>query len=273
MDLTIKTYDKAIAARDIKIEPFDVNKRYTKPHRHNKYLELVYFTKGSGYHHMDLNSYQIKPPVLFVVNKEEVHHWEITTVPKGYVIIIKESFLEKTLDKHINNQFFKISKFQKIDILQKDSTLNKLFKILTKEIKSPNTPIEVIEGMLKSLLAKILLYTDITKESNVNTEDKVSQFVDLLGQILKNNVSYYANQLNVSSQNLNQLCKKKQGKTASQIIAIYMVQEIKRLLIYTDKSVGEIAYELDFKDVSHFVKYFKRHTELTPMQFKNSLKQ
>ncbi|MGY5356148.1 AraC family transcriptional regulator [Wenyingzhuangia sp. IMCC45467] len=269
MNLTIATYDKTTNVTDIKIEPFDVSKRYTKPHRHHKYLELVYFTKGSGYHHMDLNSYEIKPPVVFLVRKEEVHHWEITTVPKGYVIIIKESFLEKTLDKHINTQLLKIGEHQKIDIHQIDKTINTLFKALSKEIKEQNTPLEVIEGMLKSLLAKILLYTDITKESNANTEDKVTQFVDLLGQTLKNNVSYYADQLNVSAQNLNQLCKKKQGKTASQIIALYMVQEIKRLLIYTNKSVGEIAYSLSFKDVSHFVKYFKRHTGFTPLQFKN----
>ncbi|MDO6425002.1 helix-turn-helix domain-containing protein, partial [Saccharophagus degradans] len=65
--------------------------------------------------------------------------------------------------------------------------------------------------------------------------------------------------------------KKKQDKTASQIIATHMVQEAKRMLMYTDKSVGEIAYELNFKDVSHFVKYFKRHTQMTPLQFKNTL--
>lgn len=270
LEILIETYNKAATVTDIKIEPFDVRKRYTKPHRHSKYMELVYFTKGSGYHHMDLNSYEIKPPVLFVVNKEEVHHWEITTVPKGYVIIIKESFLENTIDKHINTQFYKISNYQKIDILKKDSTLRKLFKILTKEIKNKEMPVEVIEGMLKSLLAKILVHTHTTKEHLVNTEDKVSQFINLLGEGLRNNVSFYADQLHISAQNLNQLCKKKQGKTASQIIALHMVQEIKRLLIYTDKSVGEIAYELNFKDVSHFVKYFKRHTELTPVQFKNT---
>ncbi|NIJ45619.1 AraC-like DNA-binding protein [Wenyingzhuangia heitensis] len=270
MNPSITTYNKIAALEDIKIEPFDVNKRYTKPHRHNKYLELVYFTKGTGYHHMDLNSYEIKPPVVFLVRKEEVHHWEITTEPKGYVIIIKEGFLQKTLDKHINTQLLKLGENQKIDLLKKDKTIAALFKLLTKEVKENTTPIEVIEGMLKSLFAKILTYSQAPKNKELITEDKVTLFVSMLGETLMNNVSYYADQLNVSSQNLNQLCKKKQGKTASQIIAFYMVQEIKRLLIYTDKSVGEIAYDLHFKDVSHFVKYFKRHTGMTPLQFKNT---
>lgn len=273
MNSSITTYTKITALENIKIERFDVNKRYTQPHRHNKYLEIVYFSKGSGYHHMDLNSYEIHPPVVFMVRKEEVHHWEITTVPKGYVIIIKEGFLEKTLDKHINSQLLKLGEHQKIDLLQKDKTIDGLFKMLTKEIKIKETPIEVIEGMLKSLLIKILTHTAPTEQIEGTSNDKVQQFIHLLGEHLINNVSYYADQLHVSSQNLNQLCKKKQGKTASQLIAFYMVQEIKRLLIYTNKSVGEIAYNLNFKDVSHFVKYFKRHTHLTPLQFKNTSKQ
>ncbi|MDO6738907.1 helix-turn-helix domain-containing protein [Wenyingzhuangia sp. 2_MG-2023] len=269
MDLKINTYNKISAVVDIKIEPFDVNKRYTKPHRHRKYLELVYFTEGEGFHHMDLISYKIQPPVVFIVKKEEVHHWEINTIPKGYVIIIKEDFLEKTLDKHINTQLLKLGKSQKIDLDSTDNVIDNLFEMLSQETKNSKTSVELIEGMLKALLSKIISYTH--QEKKLESTDKVTQFVALLNETLKNNVSFYANCLNISSQNLNQLCKKKQDKTASQIIATHMVQEAKRMLMYTDKSVGEIAYELNFKDVSHFVKYFKRHTQMTPLQFKNTL--
>ncbi|MFB9056647.1 AraC family ligand binding domain-containing protein [Mariniflexile ostreae] len=72
-----------------------VNKRYTKPHRHNKYLEIIFFCKGEGFHHLDSKSYGIDPPVVFVLKKEEVDNWEINIIPKGYVIIIKETFSKK----------------------------------------------------------------------------------------------------------------------------------------------------------------------------------
>ena len=102
MNDSISTYNKINAEVGIKIEPFDVAKRYTKPHKHNKYLEIIYFIKGSGFHHLDMESHSIEPPLLFIVKKDEVHHWEITTKPKGYVIIIKESFLEKTWVIHFH---------------------------------------------------------------------------------------------------------------------------------------------------------------------------
>lgn len=63
MRTEIQTYTKISAFENIKIEPFDVNKRYTKPHRHHKYLELVYFTKGTGMHYMDEEGYPIEPPL------------------------------------------------------------------------------------------------------------------------------------------------------------------------------------------------------------------
>ena len=59
MSTGIKVNNKISQALDIKIEPFDVNNRYTGPHRHNKYLELVYFSKGSGFHFMDQEKYKI----------------------------------------------------------------------------------------------------------------------------------------------------------------------------------------------------------------------
>lgn len=270
MTSEISTYNKITAVENIKIEPFDKSKRYTKPHRHNKYLELVFFTQGSGYHHMDLKSHSIEPPVVFVINKEQVHHWEITYEPEGYVMIIKEDFLEQTLDKHINTQLLTLADHQKINVQADDEIVNVLFNMLSQQNKQTGTPVELIEGILKALLSKIISYTKIYHTHE--TEDKVTQFIHMLNETLKNNVGFYAEKLNLSSQNLNQICKKKQGKTASQIIAIHIVQEVKRMLIYTNKSVGEIAFDLSFKDVSHFVKYFKRHTGMTPLQFKSTAK-
>ncbi|WP_445737521.1 helix-turn-helix domain-containing protein [Mariniflexile sp.] len=262
----INTYDKASLIDDIKIVPFDVSKRYTKPHRHNKYLEIIYFTKGEGFHHVDSISYQIKPYIFFVVNREEVHNWEINTLPKGYVIIIKERFLDKTLDKYINIQLNKLRTLQKIELPNKDASINALFKVLCKEMEQPKPQAEFVEGVLKALLVKMMNYS-YENTSNDNA-GKITGFMELLIEKPRNNVAFYANALSLSSQNLNQLCRKQFNRTASQIIAIEVLKEVKRLILFTDNSISEIAFKLDFKDVSHFVKYFKRHTGYTPLQFK-----
>lgn len=262
----IETYTKITPTADIKIEPFDVNKRYTKPHRHNRYLELVYFRKGSGLHYMDLKSYAIEPPVIFMIKRDEVHHWQIDTVPEGFVIIVKEDFLDKTLDKKINLLLKQLSFSQSIKI-RTDVTIDTLFEILCAETKGKGAmKNEVVEGTLKALLAKIMGYAKTGDTSDIG--DRLSRFDELLGNELRNDVSHYAVLLDTSAQNLTALCKGRYSKTASQIIAAQIVKEAKRKLRFTDLSVSEIAYTFDFKDVSHFIKYFKRYEGKTPLQFK-----
>ncbi|WP_405567608.1 AraC family transcriptional regulator [Polaribacter sp. Asnod6-C07] len=265
MKNNINTYNKISDYKDIKIEEFDVNKRYTKPHKHNKYLEIVYFIKGSGYHHLDLKSYQIKPATVFIVKKDEVHHWEITTKPKGYVIIIKETFLEKTLDKLLNNQLLKLQHKSKIKVSKEDLSFNALFTSLAWEKKQDIINSEAVEGGLKALFAKLVNYAQLEK---VERTDLLILFTDLLSQNLKNNVQFYADRLNTSPQNLNAICRKEFNKTASDVVAEHIIKEVKRRLIYSNESISEIAFSLDFKDTSHFTKYFKRYTHLTPKQFR-----
>jgi len=265
---SINTYNKINSEVGIKIEPFDVTKRYTKPHKHNKYLEIIYFVKGSGYHHLDMESHPIEAPLLFLVKRDEVHHWEITTKPKGYVIIIKESFLEKTQDKYINTQLIKLNNCQKIKVEEGDRSLGALFKSLCWEMKQVGLNQDAVEGGLKAILSKMVKYAALQGGEHT---DKTMQFVNLLSENLINNVSFYAETLNTTSQNLNAICHKVFNKTASDVIAEHIVMEVKRQLAYTNKSISDIAFDLEFKDTSHFTKYFKRYTQLTPLQYRKSL--
>lgn len=266
MEDTIATYDKISSIENIKIAHFDVNKRYTKPHRHNKYLEIVFFVKGEGFHHIDSKSFVIEPPIVFVINKDQVHHWEINTKPEGYVIIIKEEFLQKIFDKQINALLFQFYFKEKIKIPKEDISVDALFKILFLEMQR-HAQREVLEGVLKLLLTIVIRYSELNRNINENV-DKITSFMNLLLESHKNNVVFYLNALNTTSYSLNKLCKEKYSKTVSQVIAIEIIKEIKRQLLYTNNSIGEIAFNLEFKDVSHFVKYFKRHTGVTPLQFK-----
>ncbi len=86
---------------------------------------------------------------------------------------------------------------------------------------------------------------------------------------MSNTVKKYAEMLKTTPQNLNTICRKSSGQSASEILSHYLINEAKRLLIYTDLTVSEISVKLDFNDNSHFSKYFKRHVGLTPIVFRN----
>jgi AraC family transcriptional regulator, transcriptional activator of pobA len=78
--------DKIESGKVLKVTPFKKSIRKTTPHKHNNYFEIIYLSRGNGYHYIDLNKYAIKPPVMFFVRQEQVHYWEITSEPDGYVV-------------------------------------------------------------------------------------------------------------------------------------------------------------------------------------------
>jgi AraC-like DNA-binding protein len=83
-------------------------------------------------------------------------------------------------------------------------------------------------------------------------------------------VSYYAERLNKSPKTLSNLFAL-QGTSPSQIIQERILIEARRLLSYTGKSAKEIAYELGFEDAAYFSAYFKKHTDQSPLEFRNQL--
>ena len=92
--------------------------------------------------------------------------------------------------------------------------------------------------------------------------------------INKRSVSEYAKILNLSEGHLNNIIKKETGKPAGYHIRERILHEAQRLLIYTDSSISEISYTLNFSNPSYFFRLFKSLTGTTPKKFrKNHLKE
>ena len=81
-------------------------------------------------------------------------------------------------------------------------------------------------------------------------------------------VADYAAMLAVSANHLNKVVKEQTGKTASECISEMLAQEAKALLRYTDSSIAEIAYRLDFSDPASFNRFFKGGTGETPLAWR-----
>jgi len=255
----------------IKVSPFRKAIRRTEPHKHNSYFEIIYLSKGKGKHTIDTQEFSIAPPIIFIVRKEQVHFWDIETEPSGFVIIIKKSFIEKTLDKEIKQLLSKISPFPCLYPNDKN-TVEQLFQLLNKEYQeSKGESNAIIEGLLKALLAKLLQSERPENSIRSHKENLFHKFKDLLAQEKKltNKVVHYAKLFNTTPQNLNAICRRESNQSATEVLSEFIIGEAKRLLLYTDLTIIEISYSLDFKDNSHFTKYFKRYTGITPNAFRS----
>jgi AraC-like DNA-binding protein len=81
-------------------------------------------------------------------------------------------------------------------------------------------------------------------------------------------VNFMATELNLSPRYLSDLLKQETGKTAIELIHLFLVSEAKNLLTGTDQSVSEIAFQLGFENPPYFSRLFKKETGMSPNQFK-----
>ena len=190
----------------------------------------------------------------------------MTDTPDGFVLLLKKGFLDQSMDSELKSLLSKLSELSCI-YLKETESIDTIFQLLTTE-----KDFTVTEGLLKALFAKILISAKPLTNKTSKTDDVITVFRELLNQPndLRNNVAHYAEKLHTTPQNLNAICRKTLSQSAAEVIAEHIISEAKRQLIYTEGSVSEIAYSLNFNDTSHFVKYFKRHTGLTPQTLRNT---
>jgi AraC family transcriptional activator of pobA len=81
-------------------------------------------------------------------------------------------------------------------------------------------------------------------------------------------LAFYAGQLAMTPDRLNDHVKRATGVTAGHLIRQRVVTEAKRELVFTSLPVNEIAYNLAFSDPSHFARFFRKNTGTSPQAFR-----
>ena len=254
----------------LKIAPFKSLIRRTEPHRHNGYFELIYLTAGEGVHVIDERRYTVEPPTLFVIRRDQVHCWDLTTPGEGYVLIVQKELVDRLTDGQLRSLFAAISKHTCL-LLENPASVTRLWEVLLEELPAGRETIpEVALWTLKALLGVLMEKTKPMLTPVRESGGLYEQFLRLLdeGATLKRTVHYYADLLHTTPQNLNNACRKAADRSATDVLEDFLLSEARRLLLYTHGTVAEVSFSLDFKDPSHFVKYFKRLTGQTPHSFR-----
>lgn len=265
----ISTKNKLDSQELFKISRFKPLIKKTKPHKHEGYFELIYIAEGEGFHWIETENYQIQTPDFYFLKPGQLHFWQFTAIPKGYVMMFKEEFIDAIKEIKILQQMQQLGELTRISHWQ-DPMVAHIFEDILLAYQEPNQHSkDLIKGYLRVLFSKIANHA--SEPSSTGKENPLcDKFLSLLFQKnpLLHRVGDYAELLQTSPQNLNQACKKKTGKTASEHINSQLILEAKRNILHTDQNINQIADLLQFNDASYFVKFFKKHTGETPHQFR-----
>ena len=266
----IKMNKKLEKNQVFKISRFKEVIKRTRPHKHDGYFELIYLSEGAGFHWIDTEKFQIRPPVVYFLSGQ-LHCWEMTAIPRGFVLLFKDDFFDAVHDSSLMSLVLALERNSEISLPESEN-LGLLLQEMEKECKDPTGYTkQLTQGYLQVILAKLLSLNQHLSKSGNEVDRQLRKFQRLLQAshpIFNLKVRDLADKMNLSPQQLNSFCRKVAGRSASELISEQVILEAKRYILHTDKSISEISHALKFTDPSHFNKYFKKRTGQTPQLFR-----
>lgn len=135
--------------------------------------------------------------------------------------------------------------------------------------------LEVVTYILLSIFYGVKYLYRLHPGENVTLSRSEEIYKDLR-YLLKENymkergVAFYAERLNLSPQHLSTVIRQVSHQTVSDVIAEMVIIDAKAQLKSTQLKIKEIAASLNFPNLSYFGKYFKRHTGMSPQEYRDA---
>lgn len=233
--------------------------------------------------------YDFTNGALIFIAPRQVLQWDSSVVfeQKGFSINFHEDFLKGTeLAQQIKKYgFFSYSANEALHLSPKEE--KQIESIVENiEIEYQNNQDEFSKDIIISQLSTLLKYANRFYERQFLNRKELSN--DLLEQFNQQLEEYFesgqlqekgmpsieqiADKMSVSQRYLSDTLKKETGKTTTEHLQLYLIDEAKNILLKPNKSISEVAYELGFEYPQYFSRLFKKKEGLSPSEYREKYK-
>ena len=266
-----------------KLEPLTGTNATSIPYKRRDYFKIMLVVGNSQVHYAD-KVIEVKKQALSFSNPQIPYKWEhLDQIRSGAYCIFNQHFFHQYGNLHQysvfqpnGNHIFELT----------DEQVSQLQSIYDRMFDEINSDYAYKYDVLRTNVFELIHFamkmepSVVLEKKTIHASQRISTlFLELLERqfpiddnhqkIELRSASDYANQLNVHVNHLNRAIKETTEKTTSQLIAERFLQEAKILLKHSAWSVSEIAYALGFNEVTHFNNFFKKHTQISPLKFRN----
>lgn len=237
----------------------------------------------------DLNygrtKYDFTNGALIFIAPRQVMQWDDSVVynQKGFSINFHEDFLKGTELAHQIKKygFFSYAANEALHLSPKEE--KQIESIVENiDIEYQNNQDEFSKDIIISQLSTLLKYANRFYERQFLNRKELSN--DLLEQFNKQLSIYFdsgeiqengipsieqiAHKLSVSQRYLSDTLKKETGKTTTEHLQLYLIDEAKNMLLNPTKTISEVAYELGFEYPHYFSRLFKKKEGVSPTEYR-----
>ena len=246
-------------------------------HRHDFYFVLA-VQQGKGVHEIDFQQYDVHDHCIFILRPGQVHRLELSKDSAGFLMEFDLSFYQPkdTIREH---RWKKASSknYCEVQAARFGKLVSHLATIYQEYTEKQEGFSEAIKANLDLFFIEYIRQSrnpnSLAKSESGYIQERFEELVRLLETniISMKQVSQYAELLSLSPYQLNSITKSSVGKTVSDLIDEQIILEAKRHLIATPHQIKEVADNLGYEDPSYFIRFFKKHTGLSPDAFRKTL--
>ena len=233
--------------------------------------------------------YDFTNGALIFIAPRQVLQWDSSVIydQKGFSINFHEDFLKGTELAHQIKKygFFSYSANEALHLSPKEE--KQIESIVGNiDIEYQNNQDEFSKDIIISQLSTLLKYANRFYERQFSNRKELSN--DLLEQFNQQLSAYFdsgqlqekgipsieqmADQLSVSQRYLSDTLKKETGKTSTEHLQLYLIDEAKNNLLNPSKTISEVAYELGFGYPPYFSRLFKKKEGISPTEYREKYK-
>lgn len=257
---------------------FDLHERYK-----TDFFEFYFFRKASGHLFLDGERIDLHDDSVLIISPFKRQEWHVQMECLDYTFLV---FQEEFVYHFISDKYFM---YRLLYCYQNDYStyfdmyviqMKPFIEILRKMKKELLSPIADSYHMIVAYLYEFLLqlnrfYADVFHlPLRLPQNNYAFKYKDLLEKNIRTKVRVndYAEMMGISRILLNKAVENEFGVSAVHLLKQRLLQEIKNDLLFSDLSVKEIAYKLQFSAPNHLMRFFKQQTGMTIGEFMEEIK-
>jgi AraC family transcriptional activator of pobA len=263
------------------MDPVAQEPQRLQPHYHAFYQ--IFLLKGRATVMQDFVEFPARGTTLVFLSPGQVHTVRPTPSLSGTSL----SFTQEFFDHHTPppSQLFEFPFFFTTDTrpwlslpLRDPFRIEEVFTELQREFNAAQVGAgEVLRALLHILLVRANRFYAVAHPPKEASRAAVlmRQFHLAVEQHFRtiHSVPEYAQMLGITANHLHDVAREESGRSAGEVIRQRRMLDAKRLLLHSEASVSEIAYQLGFQDPSYFARAFKRDVGQSPVEFREGIRE
>lgn len=248
-----------------------------RPHAHADLNHVLAISAGSGSMRTESGAFEFDGAALLIMPARMIHSFSFAPETAGRILTLSHAYLAELIGRE--RQFGAL--FSTPDYLALDQSPDEAARIadclhgLARELAWTAQAHEIaVEAQLLTLLVMILRIANRGKSPDRARPGPQAELVARYREVVEEDfrvahrIEHYAARLRISAPRLRAACQKAARTSPLKILNERVLLEAKRMLLYSNVTVSELAYSLGFDDPAYFSRVFRQHAGLPPHAFR-----